>query len=288
MSNHLLVFGPGYTAAPIMARVRKAGWVVTCSYRSPESKSALEAQGYHTVPVQAGGLSAGQLPISHILTSVAPDEDGDPILSDWKSWVRQQFSLRSLHYLSSTNVYGNHNGGWVDETTAENPSLERGKRRLAAEHMWQQLAADMGCATFVYRLAGIYGPDRNALHSLQVGKARRIIKPGQFFGRIHRDDICETVCAAMTGTHQGGVFNVADDRPTPPQEVILAAADMLGIDAPPEENFEGADMSPMARSFYAENKRVKNDKIKTELGVKLKYPSYIEGLKALLADMKSE
>jgi len=285
MSNHLLVFGPGYTAAPIMARAHKAGWVVTCSYRSPENKRALEAQGYQTVAAQAGALSTGHAPISHILASVAPNEAGDPILLGWKSWLKQQFSLRSLHYLSSTNVYGNHDGGWVDETTTEKPSLERGKRRLVAERMWQQLGANIGCAAFVYRLAGIYGPGRNALHSLQVGKARRIIKPGQFFGRIHRDDICETVWSAMTSTHQGGIFNVADDRPTPPQEVISAAADMLGIDAPVEENFEDAAMSPMARSFYAENKRVKNSKIKTELGVKLKYPSYTEGLKALLAAM---
>lgn len=285
MAKHLLVFGPGYTARPIMERAKRAGWHVSASYRSPEGRSALETAGYCAVPFEAAALAENQT-ATHILTSIAPPASGDPVLATWGPWLRKQDGLQSLHYLSSTNVYGDHGGDWVDEKTPPTPSLERGIRRVAAEKNWQQLAEKLSCGCFIYRLAGIYGPGRNALNSLKIGKARRVIKNGQVFGRIHLADIEAAIWAAATGSHRGGIFNLADDLPCPPQEVVEAAAKMLGMEPPAEELIENADMSSMARSFYAENKRVKNEKTKHELGLELSYPTYKEGLKALLAELK--
>ena len=284
MTNHLLVFGPGYTAKPVMEHAQKAGWIVTASYRNSETRIQLTEHGFQAVDANAGKL-ASEVPVSHILMSIAPTENGDPILNLWSDWLTEQNQINALLYLSSTNVYGDHAGAWVDETTEPKPSLERGIRRLAAERSWQSVAKSQGWRAFVFRLAGIYGPGRNSLLSLQRGKARRIIKPGQVFGRIHRTDIEEAIWLAMTSNHTGGVFNLADDLPCPPQEVIEAAATMLGMAPPAEEIYTEAVMSPMARSFYCDNKQVRNDKIKQELRLDLKYPSYKEGLAALYENL---
>lgn len=282
MTAQLIVFGPGYTAAPIMQQAIDAKWRVFATYRAEDKIASLQDAGL--IPVafdaeQAPGLDK-EAPL-HILISIAPSADGDLCLLGWSSWLKQLKNIASITYLSSTNVYGDHSGGWVDEQTPTTPSLERGHRRLQAEQAWQTLAQEIGVRLFVLRLAGIYGPGRNAFRSLKSGKARCIIKEGQVFGRIHQQDICNAVWSAMTGNHVGGVFNLADDTPTPPHEVVEHAAAMMGIAAPEREQWDTAELSDMARSFYLENKRVSNRKVKDELGLTLRYPSYLEGLDAL-------
>jgi len=284
MTKHLLVFGPGYAARPIMARAKKECWQVTATYRNEDSREHLADNGYDTVHFRAGQLSAGP-PVSHVLSSVAPRNESDPVLAVWHNWLKRQNHC-SLHYFSSTNIYGDRGGAWVDETSKPEPSLDRGKRRLAAETEWLKLAAEMAVPAFIYRLAGIYGPERNSFTALKNGKAQMIIKPGQVFSRIHRDDIVQTVWKAMTGSHEGGIFNLADDMPTPPQEITETAATMLGVPVPPAVSLEDAGLSAMGKSFYAENKRVRNAKIKRELDITLLYPTYKQGLAALLKEME--
>lgn len=283
MTAHLLVLGPGYTAMPIIAQALENSWEVTATVRvdKSEEKALLP---YTLVSFEAGCLTT-TTDITHILCTIAPSATGDPSLEHWATWIGEQKNLKSCHYLSSTNVYGDHRGGWVDENTEPTPSLDRGHYRLQAEQAWQAIANTAGCSAFIYRLAGIYGPGRNALKTVLSGRARRIIKEDQQFGRIHVDDIKAVVWAAMNGDHSGGAFNVTDNLPTPPQTVIEAAAELLRVSPPREEAFETADMSPMGRSFYAENKRVRNQKITAELGITLQYPTYREGLAALLKDI---
>jgi nucleoside-diphosphate-sugar epimerase len=193
-------------------------------------------------------------------------------------------NLRSIVYLSTVGVYGNHDGAWVDEKTPPNPTNARSHARLGAEAAWQDLGARTARSVAVLRLAGIYGRDRNALTQLAIGTAKRIVKPGQVFSRIHVEDIAQVIDAALA---QGanGVFNVSDDEAAPPQDVIAFAAELLRVSAPPEVPFAEAakHLSPMALSFYAECRRVRNDRIKSELGMKLRYPTYREGLRALHA-----
>ncbi|PCI63831.1 MAG: NAD(P)-dependent oxidoreductase [Kordiimonadales bacterium] len=285
MTAHLFVLGPGYTALPIIEKARKSGWNVTVTVRSEKTDEKI-ARPYSHISFEAGRLSE-DADVTHILCTIAPSASGDPSLEHWSKWIRDQKNLQSCHYLSSTNVYGDHGGAWVDENTKPAPSLDRGHYRLKAEQAWQATADAAGCPLFIYRLAGIYGPGRNALKTILSGKARRIIKKGQQFGRIHVDDIKTVIWAAMCSAHNGGFFSVTDDLPTPPQTVIEAAARLLGVSPPRKEAFETAKMSPMARSFYAENKRVRNQKIKAELGAVLQYPTYEEGLAALLKDIES-
>ncbi|MFV2002581.1 MAG: SDR family NAD(P)-dependent oxidoreductase, partial [Paracoccaceae bacterium] len=175
-----------------------------------------------------------------------------------------------------------HQGGWVDETTPPNPATRRGEYRVAAEAAWQKLAHNQSLTLDIFRLAGIYGPGRGPFEKLRSGTARRIIKPAQVFSRIHVDDIAQTLAAAIAQANPGAIYNLCDDNPAPPQDVLAYAAQLLGLPVPPAENWDTAQMSAMARSFYAENKRVRNDRIKSDLGVRLKYPDYKVGLRALL------
>ncbi len=276
---HLLVFGPGYTATPIMERAISEGWSVTATYRDEEKKSNLEQKGITAIPFDADAYDCP--PETHILITPTP-KDGCPIFKQWGSWAEQQNNISSINYLSSTNVYGDHGGDWVDEETPTTPSLKRGKLRLEAERNWSDLANKIGARTGLFRLAGIYGPGRNALVSLQKGKARRIIKDGQIFSRTHVTDICEAVWAFMNDSNANGVFNLADDEPCAPHLVIEEAAELLGVTPPPLENFETAEMSEMARSFYMESKRVRNDKVKALIGKAFHYPNYKVGLRELL------
>jgi nucleoside-diphosphate-sugar epimerase len=213
---------------------------------------------------------------SHLLISAAPSPDvGDPLLA---SMDLSAYRFNWVGYLSTTGVYGNHDGAWVDEATPLTPSTRRGALRVAAESAWQ--ATDL--PLHIFRLAGIYGPGRGPFSKVRNGTARRIIKAGQMFSRIHADDIAQVVAASIAQPRPGAVYNLCDDDPAPPQDVLAYAAELLGLPLPPEVDFDSADMTPMARSFYAENKRVRNDLIKSELGVRLKYPSYREGLQSLL------
>ena len=284
---HLLVFGPGFTAKPIMQQLKSAGWQISASYRRLEAREAILAEGYQPfdITAHADGLKPSDLGhVSYILTSIAPKDEGDPAL-DYVKRAKADFkSLKWIGYLSSTNVYGDHEGRWVSEITPPNPSLKRGILRLAAEDNWRKVADDMGAALHTFRLAGIYGPGRNAIKTMLQGRAKRVIKPGQVFSRIHVADICQTVVAAAQSGLGHEIFNLADDVPAPPQDVITHAATLLDMMPPPETDWQTAEMSPMARSFYQESKRVRNEKIKDMLGINLKYPDYQSGLKAHLRE----
>ena len=279
---HLLVFGPGYTATPVMERAQAEGWDVSATYRTPEKKEDLEHKSIAAISFEDTEFKCPEN--THLLITPAP-KNGCPILKVWGSWVKQQKHVKSISYLSSTNVYGDHGGNWVDETTPTTPSLKRGQSRLEAEENWSNLADAVEARIGLFRLAGIYGPNRNALMSLKTGKARRVIKEGQVFSRIHVADICEAIWAFMNDDTASGAFNLADDEPCAPHLVIEEAANMLGISPPPLEDFETAEMSEMARSFYMESKRVKNDKVKALLGHGLHYPNYKVGLRELLKQL---
>jgi nucleoside-diphosphate-sugar epimerase len=217
---------------------------------------------------------------THLLSSVPPDDTGDPVLGIHRATIADATRhLAWIGYLSTTGVYGDRGGGWVDETSALTPTGTRGQRRLDAERAWLGLPQP----AHLFRLAGIYGPGRSALDTVRSGKARRVVKPGQVFSRIHVGDIVAVLQASMARPEPGAAYNVCDDDPADPAEVIAFACGLLGVAAPTEVPFDQAELSPMARSFYDDNKRVRNDRIKHALGVTLRYPSYREGLVALLA-----
>ena len=242
----------------------------------------LRREGVTAVLLPAGlplpDASATLAGTTHLLVSIPPDQTADPVLRAHGRDLLRLPELRWVGYLSTTAVYGDTDGDWVGEADPARPTQARARRRVAAEGDW--LAS--GLPVHVFRLAGIYGFGRNQLEQLRAGTARRIVKPGQVFGRVHVDDIAQTLLASMTRPNPGAIYNVVDDEPAPPQDVVAFAAELLGIDPPPEEPFEAADLSPMAASFYADNRRVANDRIKKELGVRLAFPSYREGLRALL------
>jgi len=281
---HLLVFGPGYSASALMNIAIDNNWHVAATWRREDAAQTIVAQGAQPLAFSAEGLmrSGIQENVTHVLVSIAPQADGDPVLGSYRDWLADCPNLRWIGYLSSTNVYGDHHGNWVDETTATHPSLERGKRRLVAEKNWLQLGVDTHTPVHIFRLAGIYGQDRNALTNIRKGKARRVIKPGQVFGRIHRDDIGSALWLAANSGLENNIFNLADDLPSPPQDVICEAARLLGVCPPPEVEYKDAALSPMGRSFYQENKRVKNQKAKDMLSWKLDYPDYLRALPKIL------
>lgn len=282
--KHLFCFGMGYSAAALACRLAD-GWKVTGTYRSQEAKASLAAAGYGQVPFDGtAALPPGALDeVTHLVSSIPPGKDGDPVLTSCTTQiVRHAGHIEWAGYLSTTGVYGDRAGGWVDETSELTPSTERGRRRLEAESGWLALHTKHGLPVHLFRLAGIYGPGRNQLESVRKGTARRVIKPGQVFSRIHVDDIAGVLAASIDRPDPGTAYNVCDDEAAPPQDVVAHAAELLKVDAPPEVDFEAAEMSPMGRSFYAESKRVSNERIKHDLGYELIYPSYREGLKALL------
>lgn len=273
-SPHLLIFGMGYAGRAIARAALTAGWRVSATTRG----HAEPEPGVALLPfAQAEPAMASA---THIVSTAAPDHSGDPVLLRYQAALAAS-SARWLGYLSTTGVYGDAQGAWVDEDTPPNPGLERTFRRVAAEQGW----AALGKKLAIFRLAGIYGPGRSMLDDLRAGQARYIIKPGQSFGRIHRDDIGQLVLAA--GTQNAiGIFNGADDQPAPPADVVCEAARLLGMAPPPAIPFAQAvqGMSAMARSFWAENRKVSADKTKARLGLSWLYPTYREGLAAILAE----
>jgi len=281
----LFCFGLGYTAQALI-RALPAGWQVAGTCRSEETAAGFRRDGIDAhafdgdrLPGEAAAWLAGS---SHVLSSVPPGPGGDPIIEHFAPVLAASDGLRWLGYLSTTGVYGDRGGAWVDETTPTVPTGPRGARREAAEQAWLELWHAHGRPVHLFRLAGIYGPGRSALDSVRAGRARRVIKPGQVFSRIHVDDIVSVLLASMARPRGGAVYNLCDDEAAPPQDVIAYAAELLGVPPPPEVAFDDAELSPMARSFYAENKRVRNQLIKEELGVRLAYPNYRLGLLALL------
>jgi len=218
--------------------------------------------------------------------SAAPGDGGDPLLAHHAEELRAA-PLQWIGYLSTIGVYGNHDGKWIDEETPAEPTSPRGQRRLEAERAWAEFGDSAGVPTGIFRLSGIYGPGRGPLEKLRSGQARAVIKPGQVFNRIHVEDIASALEAAIARAgerHGVRVYNVTDDEPAPPQDVLDFAADLIGVPRPPRVPFEDADMSPMARSFYSDNKRTSNARMKQELGVTLTYPTFREGIRALAAD----
>jgi nucleoside-diphosphate-sugar epimerase len=271
----LFCFGLGYSARALGDRLRARNWTVTGTSRAGAG-GTIAFDGERDLP---GGALDG---VTHILVSAPPDAGGDPVLRRCRDeLIARAHQLAWVGYLSTTGVYGDHGGGWVDEETPRAPLSDRAIRRAEAEDAWLALARDHGVATHVFRLAGIYGPGRNQLEAVLNGTAKRIVKPNQVFSRIHVADIAGVLEASIANPNPGRVYNVADDEPAPPQDVVAFAAELLGRPAPPEVPFEEAELSPMGRSFYAESKRVDNRRIKQELGYTLVYPTYREGLTAL-------
>ena len=280
----LLSLGHGYSARALAARLMAGGWTVIGTTRSAEKARAIAATGAEALIWPGGTLAPALDRATHLLVSAGPDAEGDPVLRAARDEIAGAASrLAWAGYLSTTGVYGDHGGGWVDEDTPLAPATERGRRRVAAEADWRDLAAETGLPLHIFRLAGIYGPGRGPFAKVRTGTARRIVKPGQVFSRIHVDDIAQVLAASIAAPAPVRAYNLCDDDPAPPQDVIAHAAELLGLEPPPEVPFEKAEMDPMARSFYAESKRVRNDRIKDELGIKLIHPSYRQGLAALLA-----
>ena len=270
---NLLILGLGYTGRVVATHMRAQGWEVRGTSRSAED-------GFLQWP--GSDISATLDWASHILVSAAPDENGDPFLAGLEAEILAA-KPEWLGYLSTTGVYGDHGGAWVDETTPLTPATTRGHHRVAAENQWMALHKAHGLPVHIFRLAGIYGPDRGPFAKVRAETARRIIKDNQVFSRIHVEDIAQTVAASIARPNPGQIYNVCDNDPAPPQAVIGYAARLLGLPLPPAMDFETADLTPMARSFYAESKKVSNARIKNELGVNLRYPDYKTGLEALLA-----
>lgn len=273
----LLSIGHGYSAQALARLLIPQGWVVIGTTRSADRARAFAAEGVEPL-LFPGTLAPALARASHILTSVAPDASGDPILRDHAAELRAA-RPEWVGYLSTTAVYGDHQGGWVSEDTPLTPATPRGQARVDAETAWGAL----GLPVHIFRLAGIYGPGRGPFEKVRDGTARRIIKPGQVFSRIHVDDIAQVLAASMQHPRPGSVYNLCDDDPAPPEDVIAHAAELLGLPLPPAIPYDQADLTPMARSFYAESKRVRNDRIKSDLGITLLHPTYRQGLAALLA-----
>ncbi|WP_229726029.1 SDR family oxidoreductase [Frigidibacter albus] len=279
----LLSLGHGYSAQALARLLLPQGWRIIGTTRSAAKAEALRATGIEPLIWPGTPIAPALAEATHLLTSIAPEEDGDPVLAAHRDEIAAAPHIAWAGYLSTTGVYGDHAGGWVDEECVLAPATRRGKARVLAEAEWQSLAAASGLPLHIFRLAGIYGPGRGPFAKVRDGTARRIIKPGQVFSRIHVDDIAQVLAASIVHPAPGTVYNVCDDEPAPPEDVIAHAATLLDLPLPPALRYDEAEMSPMARSFYAESKRVRNDRIKQGLGVKLLYPGYREGLAALLA-----
>jgi len=278
----LFCFGYGFSARALAALLPDAEIVATA--RSAEAAGELKSLGVEAVPFDGTApLPAGALDgVTHLLASVPPGDEGDPVVRHCGEQLRAAGAIRWVGYLSTTGVYGDHQGGWVDETTPLTPAGRRGERRVTAERQWLELFADRPeVSVQLFRLAGIYGPGRSQFRAVREGTARRLVKPGQVFSRIHVDDIAQVLKASIERPRDGAAYNLCDDEPAPPQDVVAFAAELLGIDPPPEVAFEDADLSPMARSFYGESKRVSNTLIKEELGIRLRFPNYRDGLRAV-------
>ncbi len=281
MTGTLLSIGHGYSARALTPLLLADGWRIIGTTRTADKADQLRALGVEPLVWPGADLQAVLADATHLLMSAAPGEDGDPLLRDVDLTGH---SFDWVGYLSTTGVYGDHQGQWVDETTPLTPSTNRGRLRVLAERQWDALDLPL----HIFRLAGIYGPGRGPFAKVRAGTARRIIKPNQIFSRIHVADIAQVLKASIDQPNPGAIYNLCDNDPAPPEDVIGHAAELLGLPVPPAEDFAQADMTPMARSFYAESKRVKNDRIRDELGVTLIFPDYRSGLADLLRQEESD
>ncbi len=281
----LVIFGMGYSAKALVQEMQPvAPGTVIGTTRSEDKAAALSDIGVTPRIFPGSDLRADLQDATHVLITAGPQDGADPVLKELRPVFEDLASrFEWVGYLSTTGVYGDHDGGWVDETAPLTPATRRGRARVATEGEWQTLARDHGLPLHIFRLPGIYGPGRGPFAKVRNGTARRIIKDGQVFSRIHVEDIAQALMASMDRPRPGAIYNICDDDPAPPQDVLSYAAELLGVDLPPAVRFEDAEMTPMARSFYAESKRVDNTRMKQELGVKLRYPTYKAGLDALFA-----
>lgn len=286
--SRLFCLGMGFTAQAAARRMRASGWEVGGTARSADAVARLIASGFRGLLFD--GVTAGDDVVAevrratHVVVSIPPQESGDPVITALGETLRASPSLKWIGYLSTVGVYGNTHGDWVDEASDVSGDFDRTRWRIAAERGWLAEPPTPAVRVQVFRLAGIYGPGRSAFDSLRSGRAQRIVKPGQVFNRVHVSDIAAVLDAAMRGRGSHDIYNVADHEPAPPQDVITYAAELLGVDPPPEIDFEQAQLSPMARSFYEANRRVSNARLAGDLGVRLQYPTYREGLRGILTD----
>ena len=283
----LFCFGLGYTALAVARRVMPLGWTVAGTTTDPGKLQALKAAGIAAELFSSArplaDARASLMNVTHILLSIPPCTDGDTTFDLHSDDIANAPTLRWLGYLSTTGVYGNRNGDWVDENSTPAPTSRRGDHRLRAEEQWRGLHVMTGVPLHTFRLSGIYGPGRSAIDSLRAGQARRINKQGHVFNRIHVEDIATTLIASMQSPRAGAIYNLADDLPSSSADVISYAAKLIDMPEPPLIDADKVDMAPMVRSFYKDNKRIRNDLIKTELGVELRYSDYRLGLADCLA-----
>lgn len=284
--SRVFLFGAGYSARAFACARPEGRIEIAGTTRTPRGFDPLREAGISPRLFDGTGLSdeiaADLAEATHLVVSIAPDTDGDPVLHAARGAIAAMPSLRWVGYLSTVGVYGDHGGAWVDETTPCRPVSARSLRRVEAEEDWLALGRALGRPVAILRLSGIYGPGRNALVNLAAGTARRLVKPGQVFNRIHVDDIAG-VLWHLAGREAGGIYNVTDDLPAPPQDVVAEAARLMGVDPPPEVPFDAAALTPMARSFYGENKRVSNAAVKAT-GYRFLHPDYVAALSALWRD----
>tara|TARA_B100000676_G_scaffold306000_1_gene361337 strand:+ start:7589 stop:8458 length:870 start_codon:yes stop_codon:yes gene_type:complete len=285
----LFCFGLGFSAMALARHCLDKGWTVAGTTRSADRCASLRDEGIDAVAFDTDGETDGVEPAlegtTHLVDSIPPSASMIcPPLDRLATPISQLEDLEWVGYFSTTGVYGNHDGGWVDETTPVQPSLDRSIRRVAAEEAWLVMHERYGLPVHLFRLAGIYGPGRGVLEQVRKGRARRIVKPGQVFSRIHVDDIAAVLLASISRPNPGAAYNVCDDEAEEPAKVVAYACELLGVSPPEPVPFDDADLSDMARSFYADNKRVRNERIKKELGVVLRYPGYREGMVADLSE----
>ncbi len=288
----LFCFGLGFSALALARALKAEGWTVAGTVRSADKQAALKGEGIETHVFDAtAAMENAQKALAgttHLLDSIPPQPDMPAPPVFWHGGdLAVLEDLVWAGYLSTTGVYGDHDGGWVDEETPAAPTMDRSRRRAEAEEMWLMMAERYGMPVHIFRLAGIYGPDRGVLRQVQSGRAKRVVKPGQVFSRIHVDDIVQVLRASMAQVHPGRIYNVCDDEAEAPDKVVAFVCNLLGIEPPPEIPFDESELSDMAKSFYRDNKRVDNRRIKDELGVRLHYPSYREGIAADAAAMAS-
>lgn len=286
MTSRFFIFGAGYSAKAFAAMCSDASVEIAGTTRSAEKFETLRRAGIKPFLFDGRSFSPELLgalrQATHLIVSIAPEESGDTVLAAWQGQVAELApDLRWIGYLSTVGVYGNHDGDWVDETSECRPVSHRSALRVAAEREWLAVGGSTGLPVAVLRLSGIYGPGRNAFVNLKNGTAKRLVKPGQVFNRIHAADIAGAL-RHLAERDLGGIFNVTDDEPSPPQDVVTYAAALMGVEAPPEIPFASAQLSPMARSFYGENKRVSNAAIKGT-GYRFRYPDYRSAFDAMWA-----
>lgn len=281
----LFCFGLGYSAMALSRRLDAAGWEIRGTCRKPARQAALGALGISaalfdgTTPMDAPELLQG---VSQILLSIPPGPEGDPAFRHHADNIAATGTVKWVGYFSTTGVYGNRDGDWVDETSDLRPGSDRSKRRVDAERAWLDWGDRHGIAVQIFRLPGIYGPGRSAVDQVKAGTARRISKPGHVFSRIHVEDIATVVAASIAQPEPGGIYNVCDDEPAAPSDVTAYVYELLGQAPPPEISYEDAELSPMAQSFWSDNRRVRNDRIKDVLGVRLDFPDYRIGIRGIL------